>query len=83
MTSSSARRLAAAVRRRGLAAPARLLADAHRPVAPLLDDLGAAVGPLLRAAGATGVARWLAGPDALEGLIGELDRTEGEGDGAG
>jgi hypothetical protein len=83
MTAPSARRVAAAVRRRGLSTPARLLADAHRPVAPLLDDLGAAVAPLLGAAGATGVARWLAGPGSLEALIGELERTEDDGDGAG
>ena len=35
------------LRRRGLAAPARLLLDAHLPLAPLLDDAGAALSPLL------------------------------------
>jgi hypothetical protein len=83
MTAPSARRLAAAVHRRGLSAPARLLADAHRPVAPLIDDLGAALGPLFGAAGAPGVERWFTGPDVLETLIGELDRSEDGDDGAG
>lgn len=47
MTDALARRMAVELRRRGLAEPARLLADAHRPVAPLLADLGAAIGPLV------------------------------------
>jgi hypothetical protein len=34
-----------------MAAPARLLLDAHRPLAPLLSDAGAALGPLMRALG--------------------------------
>jgi hypothetical protein len=44
-------RLAAQLVRRALGSPARLLADAHRPLAPLLTDLGAAIGPLLGAVG--------------------------------
>ncbi|MGH2446959.1 MAG: hypothetical protein ACRDGD_13110 [Candidatus Limnocylindria bacterium] len=51
MTDDPARRVASELERRGLAAPARLLADAHRPIGPLLTDLGAAVGPLLGAFG--------------------------------
>lgn len=34
-----------------MAAPARLLLDAHRPLAPLLSDAGAALGPLMRVLG--------------------------------
>jgi hypothetical protein len=40
--------LADTLRRRGLAAPARLLLDAHRPLLPLLAEAGAFLGPLLR-----------------------------------
>ena len=73
------RRLAAAVRRRGLDVPARLLADAHRPIAPLLSDLGAAIGPLLAAAGATAAGHRLADPRLLDAFVADLDATE-EGD---
>ena len=37
-----------ALRRRGLAAPARLLLDAHRPFRPLLAETGVFLSPLLR-----------------------------------
>jgi hypothetical protein len=77
VTDGPARRLAEAFGRRGLAAPARLLADAHRPLQPLIADLGAALGPLLKAAasGATLDARDLADdPGGLDRLIEELDR---------
>ncbi len=76
MTSDDARRLAAGLRRRGLDAPARLLADAHRPLRPLLADLGVAVGPLLGAAGADTAQRLLSHPDVLDQLIEALDRSE-------
>lgn len=79
MTSTAAHRFAGSLRRRGLGVPARLLADAHRPVAPLLDDLGAAVGPLLAAAGAVGAARLVSQAGALDRLIAELDATEDGG----
>jgi hypothetical protein len=36
------------LRRRGLAAPARLLLDAHRPLRPLVAEAGAFLDPLLR-----------------------------------
>lgn len=39
--------LARALRRRGLSAPARLLLDAHRPLRPLLAELGAFLSPIL------------------------------------
>jgi hypothetical protein len=40
--------LAAEIRRRGLATPARLLIDAHRPLRPLLGDLATFLSPMLR-----------------------------------
>jgi len=40
--------LAEALRRRGLAAPARLLLDAHRPLRPLLAETGIFLSPVLR-----------------------------------
>ena len=58
--------------RRGLAAPARLLADAHRPLGPLIGDLGVAIGPLARAIGGTRIeplTRWMEDPDALDRLV--------------
>ena len=39
--------IAAELRRRGLAAPARLLLDAHRPLRPLLSDLATFLAPTL------------------------------------
>ena len=74
-------RLAAALRRARLDAPARLLADAHRPIAPLLSDLGAAVGPLVGTAGFPGARRALADPRLLDALIAELDAPEEARDG--
>jgi hypothetical protein len=76
MTVDPARRLAVALDRHGLAAPARLLADAHRPLGPLLADLGAAIGPLARAVGGGGIGpltRWLEDPQALDRLVDALD----------
>jgi hypothetical protein len=40
--------IADALRRRGLAAPARLLLDAHRPLRPLLAETGVFLSPILR-----------------------------------
>ena len=76
MTEDPARRIADELERRGLAAPARLLADAHRPLSPLRADLGAARGPLARAVGGergAAAARWLEEPDALDSLVNALD----------
>jgi hypothetical protein len=81
MSSTPARRLASGLRRRGLDAPARLLADAHRPIAPLLSDLGAAIGPLLGAAGADGAQRLLSDPAMLDAVIDELDAAREDADG--
>lgn len=79
MTSGPERRLASSLRRRGLAVPARLLADAHRPIAPLLSDLASAMGPLLGALGLDGARRLLANEAMLDALIAELDVTEAPG----
>jgi hypothetical protein len=76
MTDDPARRAAAELDRRGLAVPGRLLADAHRPLSPLLTDLAAALGPLARAvAGPRGaaMAAWLEQPEALDTLVAALD----------
>lgn len=79
MSQDPARRVASELRRHGLAAPARLLADAHRPIAPLLSDLGAAIGPMIGALGrsrAGSLERFLADERALDGIVAELDATE-------
>lgn len=76
MTDDAARRLAAALEHRGLAVPGRLLADAHRPLAPLLSDLSAAFGPVLGpVAGRAGtdLAALLDDPRGLDGLTEELE----------
>lgn len=76
MSRDPARRVADELDRRGLAAPARLLADAHRPLAPLLADVGAALGPLTRAVAgerAASMMRWLEDPDALDQLVDAFD----------
>jgi hypothetical protein len=77
-------RLARALSRHGLASPARLLLDAHRPLEPLIADLGAAVGPLLASAGgehrsrADGILTDTEAPGAVDRLIEELDRHQAE-----
>jgi hypothetical protein len=48
MTADGSAELAAEIRRRGLAAPARLLIEAHRPLGPLLGDLATFLSPILR-----------------------------------
>ena len=75
-----ARRIAEELGRRGLAAPARLLLDAHLPIAPLLADAGAAIGPLLRAVGGStvdDVSRAARRRIRLQRLIEELDERRG------
>lgn len=79
MTDDAAGRLARALDDRGLTEPARLLAESHRPIAPLLSDLGAAVGPLLRAIGGSrvaGISRLVAEEDAVDRLTRSLDELE-------
>jgi hypothetical protein len=48
MRSEAEAGLIAELRRRGLAAPARLLLDAHRPLRPLLRDTATFLAPLGR-----------------------------------
>ena len=85
MSDGPARRVAETLDRRGLAVPARLLADAHRPLAPLLSDLGAAVGPLIGAAfgrAANDASALLADERGLDRLVDQLDRRAQGGGGA-
>ena len=77
MRDDAADLLAAQLTRRGLAAPARLLLDAHRPLAPVLSDLAVALGPL---AGLLGgrvgreVDELFGEEDGIERTIAALDR---------
>ncbi|HET6381729.1 MAG TPA: hypothetical protein VFH63_11960 [candidate division Zixibacteria bacterium] len=48
MRADDPRQVAAALRRRGLDLPARLLLDAHRPLRPLLSQLATFISPGLR-----------------------------------
>ena len=83
MPSDPARMVADELERRGLAVPARLLAEAHRPLAPLLSDLGAGVAPLVRSVfgrRAASVAALLEDPAALDRLVRDLD-AHGEANG--
>lgn len=76
MKAEPARALATELRRRGLAAPAALLLDAHRPLAPLIGSAATFLGPLLRgAAGRRGVelVTLLEREDGLEQLAAALD----------
>ena len=82
MSDGATRRLADQLERRGLAAPARLLLDAHRPLTPLLSDLGAAFGPLLGTALgrlADDPRALLDDPHGIDGLVSELHRRESDG----
>ena len=69
------RRLAEDLTRRGLRVPAQILVEAHRPLAPLLSDVGAALGPLARIVGgprAGAMAGLLEEPTGLDRLAEEL-----------
>jgi hypothetical protein len=68
---------------RGLGPAARLLADAHRPLGPLLSDVGVALGALLGVAGGratSGVRALMADERALERLVSHLDERAEEDD---
>jgi hypothetical protein len=78
MSSDAAREIAGELERRGLGAAARLLADAHRPMSPLISDLGVALAPMARMLGGSGLgalSRWLEDPDALDRLVVALDEA--------
>jgi hypothetical protein len=75
-----ARRVAEQLERRGLGPVARMLLEAHLPLAPLLADIGAALGPLTGAVGgrpARELASMAENGTAMERLIAELDAVEG------
>ena len=82
MSDGPERRIADALRRRGLDLPARLLLDAHRPLAPLLADAAVALGAVLPAAlpprAAGDVARILddGDQDPLTRLLTALDERD-------
>ena len=78
MTGDAAGRIAAELERRGLGAAARLLADAHRPLAPLLSDVGVALGGLLGTVGggsAAGLRELVEDEAALDRLVARLDEA--------
>ena len=77
MREEAARAVADELQRRGLAAPARLLVDAHRPLAPLIGSAATFLGPLVAGiAGERGsrMLRLLEEPDGIATLIAQLDR---------
>ncbi|MCC6619084.1 MAG: hypothetical protein IT341_08635 [Chloroflexi bacterium] len=72
----AARRLAARIERHRLTTPARLLVDAHRPLGPLIADVGAAIGPWLSmGAGPPGddLRAVVDEPDGLDRLVEAMD----------
>ena len=80
MTDDAAGRIAAELEGRGLGAVARLLADAHRPLAPLLSDVGVALGGLLGAVGggaATELRELVEDEAALDRVVARLDEAGG------
>ena len=76
MRADAARALALELRRRGLAAPAALLLDAHRPLAPLIGSAATFLSPLVRSvAGGRGgeLVELLEQEDGLDRLAAALD----------
>lgn len=76
MREDAARALASELRRRGLAAPAALLLDAHQPLGPLIGSAATFLGPLVRSvAGQQGgeLVALLEREDGLEQLAAALD----------
>jgi hypothetical protein len=72
--------LAAELRRRGLAAPAHLLLEAHRPLRPLLANAALFLSPLARpllGGRAADLQAMLDDDAGYDELIRELERTEG------
>lgn len=71
--------VAAELKRRGLAAPARLLLDAHRPIRPLLFDAVTFLGPMLApllGRRLDAVSTTLDSDDAYDALLRRLDAAE-------
>jgi hypothetical protein len=79
MDQDRAGEIAQGLERRGLAAPARLLLEAHRPLRPLLAETAAFLSPVLRPlfgqryAGVTGL---LEDEGSYDELIDALDDAE-------
>jgi hypothetical protein len=72
-------RVAEGLGQRGLAAPARLLLEAHRPLRPLMTEASVFVGPLLRPLLGTRFDGWLRvleDDDEYDALIEALDDAE-------
>ncbi len=79
VTDDAAERIGAELDRRGLGAVARLLVDAHRPLAPLASDLGVALGGVLGAVGgraASSLRSLIEDERALDRLAESLDDAE-------
>jgi hypothetical protein len=76
MREDAARALAHELRRRGLAAPAGLLLDAHRPLAPLIGTAATFLGPLVGSVAgrrSRDVVALLEREDGLDRLVAALD----------
>ena len=79
MSAERAAEVIGELRRRGLAAPARLLLEAHRPLRPLLAEAAVFLSPLLRPLFGR---RWAAVTEAVDAdatyddLIDALDDAE-------
>ena len=83
MSDERSEALAAELRRRGLAAPAHLLLEAHRPLRPLLANAAVFLSPLARpllGRGLDGLQASLGDDAGYERLISELARPESEPD---
>jgi hypothetical protein len=81
MTGEAARAVADELERRGLAAPARLLLDAHRPLAPLIGATATFLTPLV--GGVVGrrgsdLLRLLEEPGGIDALIARIDHEAPE-----
>jgi hypothetical protein len=81
MSDERSEALAAELRRRGLAAPAHLLLEAHRPLRPLLASAALFLSPVARPLlgdRMEGLQAALDDDAGYERLIAELERPEGE-----
>lgn len=79
MSAGRSTELTEALRRRGLAAPVRLLLDAHRPLRPLLSELAVFLDPLLGTLAGRGfrdLQRTLEDTEAYDELIERLGDAE-------
>jgi len=80
MSDERSEALAAELRRRGLATPALLLLEAHRPLRPLLANASLFLSPLVRPLFGSrfdGIQQALDEDDGYDRLMSELERPEG------